>query len=225
MMTANGMTRRAKGRILRIGAIGGQISILALCWTPQQVRAAEPVPEITDISYASNNVHLVLSNLATGGTYYVESTGHLASNDWMEIEFFEGLNGATNWSQALDGSETSAFYRVVRETYHAKVGETAILTTRHHGVEGTAHIVNNRTIELRNFYFDGGGLDVVVFVSPNPYPSFSGGTTISGNLVGPPFVDETIQFTLPEGFDLSSVSYISIWCIDIPVSFGDGQFF
>ena len=84
------------------------------------------------------------------------------------------------------------------------------------------HIVNNRTIELRNFYFDGQGLDVVVFISPNS--NYDPGVSISGNLIGPAFVDETLRYTLPEGTDLDLVSYVSIWCIDIPVSFGDGYF-
>jgi hypothetical protein len=196
---------------------------LGVCWLPGS-RAEEPVPGIAVISIASNQLELAISNVDTGGTYYVEYIEDLKTNNWTEAgSSFEGINGSTNWTDNL-GVATSAFYRVVRDPYHPKVGEVATFITRHHLVSGTAHIVNNRTIELRNFNYDGTGIDVVVYVSPNPYPGFAGGTTISGNLLGPPYVNATLTYTLPEGLDLDSVSYISIWCTAVPVSFGDGMF-
>lgn len=179
-------------------------------------------PVITSIDVASGMLELGISNVNTGGTYYVECVEDLTTNNWAAVGVsFEGIKGVTNWTDSL-GIATSAFYRVVRDSYHPKVGESATFTTHYHGATGTAHIVNNRTIELRNFYFDGGGLDVVVYVSPNS--NLIPGTSISGNLVGPPFVNETLSFTLPDGFDLDSLSYISIWCIDVSISFGDGMF-
>ncbi len=197
------------------------------CW---RVEAAGPVPRIAGITLASNQLALAISNVETGGTYYVESTGNLATPTWAEEGAFEGMSGVTNWYGATDDSAASVFYRVVRDAYHPRVGAVAIFTNYFHGISGTAHIVNNRTIELRNFYYDGGGLDVVAYVSPNwfpsPYPSSYSGTVISGDLrrPSPGYVNETLSFTLPEGFDLDSAVYISIWCIDIPVSFGDGMF-
>jgi hypothetical protein len=184
--------------------------------------AVEPVPAVSSIAVESNFVELAISNIDPGGTYYIERNAALTTNNWQEVGSFEGAPESTNWIESVSGSATSAFYRVARDPYHAKVGEVAILFTRYHGVTGTVHIVNNRTVELRNFYYDGQGLDVVVYVSPNP--SFSGGTSISGDIRGTNYVDATLRLTLPEGLDLDSISYVSIWCIDIPVSFGDGMF-
>lgn len=185
--------------------------------------ADEPIPEIDGITFSSNSIALALSNLNTGGTYYVEHTGDLFARDWTEADSFEGAASSTNWSQAVSGSTSSLFYRVVRDPYSTKVGQRGELITRYHDVTGTARIVNNRTIALENFNFDGAGLDVVVFISPNP--NYEPGISISDNLVrSTPYVNTNMTFSLPEGYDLNDARYISIWCIDIPVSFGDGVF-
>lgn len=201
-------------------------TVIAMGWVAlvHDACAVEPAPVLSSIAVESNSVDLEISNIDTGGTYYVESIEDLTTNLWMEVGSFEGMAGSTNWTESISEETNSVFYRVARDPYHEKVGEIARLFTRYHGVTGTAHIVNNRTVELRNFYYDGQGLDVVVYVSPNPYPSFSGGISISGDIKGTNYVDATLRLTLPEGFDLGSLSYVSIWCIDIPVSFGDGMF-
>lgn len=187
------------------------------------VYADEPIPQLTGIESVSNGVELAVSNVETGGTYYVERAASLLSTNWVEAGLFEGVQGATNWTEGIDGSPTSAFYRVVRDPYHPKVGQVATLITRHHGVMGTVHIINNRTLELRNFSYDATGLDVVVFLSPNS--DFYPGVSISENLVrATPYVNTNMSFSLPEGYDPGDVNYVSIWCIDIPVSFGDGMF-
>ncbi|MDF7807814.1 DM13 domain-containing protein [Pontiellaceae bacterium B12219] len=187
------------------------------------VHADEPIPHFYGISTVSNTVELAISNVSTGGTYYIERTSSLMETNWTEVGSFEGMVGATNWNEMISGSATSSFYRVVRDPYHSKVGQVAMLSELFHDVAGTVHIVNNRTIELRNFYYDGTGLEVVVFLSPNS--DFYPGISVSENLLrATPYVNETLSITLPEGIDLDSVSYVSIWCIDIPVSFGDGMF-
>lgn len=186
--------------------------------------AAEPVPKIDGITYSTNVIELAISNINTGGTYNVERTTDLLATHWMEAGSFEGEAASINWVGSISESTTSTFYRVIRDPYHPRVGESASLDMPGiHAVSGSAHIVNNRTIELRDFNFDGGGLDVVVFVSPNS--DFYPGISISENLVRPaPYINTNMTFSLPAGYDLNDANYISIWCIDIPVSFSDGMF-
>lgn len=58
----------------------------------------------------------------------------------------------TTPSAAICGGKTSA-----------KVGKTLTLSSRAHGVSGTATVVDDCTIQLSNFNYDGGGLpDVYV---------------------------------------------------------------
>ena len=185
------------------------------------INAWATVPTLGIMSTNANDIAISVTNLSAGATYYIEHTTTLASNDWYEVHSFEGFEGHTNWTtEASD----SGFYRAVRETYHPKVGEIADFGTGNaHDVAGTAHIVNNNTIELRNFHFDGGGVRIEVWLSesgnfPSDYIS------ISDNLLGMVFEDDTLTLDIPTGTDLSKINYISIWCIPFGASFGDGQF-
>ncbi len=185
--------------------------------------AVEPVPVVSSIAVESNSIELAISNIDTGGTYYVESIEDLTSNNWTEVGSFEGITGSTNWMDSL-GVATSAFYRVVRDPYHPNVGKSAALDIPgFHDVSGTAHLVNNRTVELRNFNFDGGGIVVQVYLSPNP-TTFSPYVAISEDLFGTVFNDATVTLDVPVGTDLNSYTNISIWCVVAGVSFGDGSF-
>ena len=179
-------------------------------------------PTIASFEISPGMLELGISNVNTGGTYYIESTEDLTTNNWVEVgSSFEGFMGSTNWTDSL-GAATSAFYRVVRDPYQPKVGEVATFTGYHHGVAGTAHIVNNRTIELKNFYYDGGGPDVVAYISTNS--AFYPGYAISEPLNGSTYVNTNLTFTLPDGLDLDDATYISIWCRAVSANFGDGEF-
>lgn len=106
---------------------------------------------------------------------------------------------------------------------HPKVGQVAILQGFSHDVAGTATIVDDCTIRVDDFSFDGGGIDV------RAYPAAGGnyvatGFAISENLVGPPLEDATITWQLPENRSLDDVDGLSIWCVPVGVSFGDGLF-
>ncbi len=196
-------------------------ALLGLLIIPVPARSEIPQPQISLSATNAPALTLGISNVATGGTYHVEQTGQLTTNsNWKEVYSFEGSVGDTNWNTAA--STNAEFYRVVREPYHAKVGQVATFTTYYHGVSGTAHIVNNHTIELRNFTYDATGIDVRVIVSPNA--SFSPYTVISEDLLGPAFSNATLTLTVPGSIDLNYVSYISIWCVPLGINFGDGMF-
>ena len=65
----------------------------------------------------------------------------------------------------------------------------------------------------------------MVSVDALPYPNVPWGTAISGYIgKHPAYVNTNLTFTLPDGFDLDDVNYISIWCEDFYVDFGSGSF-
>ena len=104
----------------------------------------------------------------------------------------------------------------------AKVGKTLNLSTRAHGVSGTATVVDDCTIELSNFNYDGGGLpDVYVWGAKGG--NYSSGFRIGSNLFGTPRSNATVTVTLKPG-DIDNLDGISIWCERARVSFGDGLF-
>jgi Electron transfer DM13 len=103
-----------------------------------------------------------------------------------------------------------------------KIGQVATLSTRGHGVSGQARVIDDCTIELTNFNFDGGGLpDVFVYGAKGA--AYSTGFAIGGNLFGKPQTNSTILLTLKDK-EIDNLDGISIWCVRASVSFGDGIF-
>lgn len=106
---------------------------------------------------------------------------------------------------------------------HPRVGWTATLTTKAHGVRGTAVIVDNCTVEVRNFSYDGTGLDVRLYGTKGA--DFRQGWPMSEDLIRrPAYMDETVIGKLPQGRTLDDLDAISVWCVDIPVDFGSASF-
>ncbi len=104
-----------------------------------------------------------------------------------------------------------------------RIGWVAELRTWMHGVRGTARIVDNCTIVIEHFYYDGIGLDVrVIGVHGDDYwngiPLTSDIRRIGG------YTDATLTVTLPEGVTLDDVPRISISCGPVGANFGDGTF-
>jgi hypothetical protein len=104
---------------------------------------------------------------------------------------------------------------------HSTIGQTATLTTRSHGVAGKATIINDCTIKMTNFSFDGGGLDVYFYGGING--SYKTGIALGEQLVGKKFNQAIYLITLRKG-DLDKLNSLSVWCVDVAVSFGDGSF-
>ncbi len=106
---------------------------------------------------------------------------------------------------------------------HPKVGQSATLVELFHDVGGVAEIVDNCTIEIRDFNFDGQGIDVQI------YAGFEGmyedGFSISENLVRDlPYNSEVLTMKLPEGRTLDELGGVSVWCVPVGADFGSGTF-
>lgn len=110
------------------------------------------------------------------------------------------------------------------ESDHPNVGQSAVLTTRAHGVSGIATIVDNCTIELSEFNYDGRGIVVQAYTGNNGNFFGAGARAISADLVGPRYSNDTLRFTLPATVSLDDFNSFSIWCVRVGVSFGDGIF-
>jgi hypothetical protein len=107
---------------------------------------------------------------------------------------------------------------------HEKVGWTAELEEKAHNVGGTAEIVDNCTVEIRNFTYDGGGIVAEIYGAANP-GEYASGFSMSSNLVrSEPYESERLTFTLPDGKTLDDLGAISVWCVDADVDFGSGEF-
>jgi hypothetical protein len=105
---------------------------------------------------------------------------------------------------------------------NAKIGQVAKLSTRAHKVSGQAKIIDNCTIEISNFNYDGGGLSKV-FVYAGKGGDYINGFPIGINLKGTVYSNQTLTISLQPG-DLDKLDGISVWCTDANANFGDGSF-
>jgi hypothetical protein len=106
----------------------------------------------------------------------------------------------------------------------ARVGQTAeFVNTFIHNVHGTARIVDNCTIVIENFTYDGIGLDVRVVGIANG--DASNPTVLTADIRRPGgYNNETLTVPLPEGVTLDDCDQLSIMCIPFKFSFGYATF-
>lgn len=106
-----------------------------------------------------------------------------------------------------------------------RVGQQAQFNEIFHDVAGTATIIDDCTIEITDFVFDGGGINVQFYLGQGgDFRESRGGFSASGNLVGISYSGNTLRITLPAGRSLDDFDSISVWCVPVGVSFGTGFF-
>lgn len=106
---------------------------------------------------------------------------------------------------------------------HARVGQTADFETFYHGVMGTATIVDDCTIRIEMFEYDGTGIDVRIYGGQGG--NFTAGFAMSDDLLRPGgYNGETLTATVPAGRSLDDLDGISVWCVDVSISFGTATF-
>jgi hypothetical protein len=104
-----------------------------------------------------------------------------------------------------------------------RIGYIAELVGRMHGISGTARIVDNCTIVIEHFNYDGIAVDSrVVGIVNNDFKNV---IVLTGPIMrAEPYVDETLTVPLPEGITLDDVPVISIDCLAGNDLFGIGSF-
>lgn len=105
---------------------------------------------------------------------------------------------------------------------HAKSDAIDTLMTRAHGVSGSVTIVNDCTLLVSHFHYDGRGLPDVYFYGTNT-GNFDRGYALGDNLYGRPVSDETFVVRFNNSLS-AGIEAISVWCLEVSVSFGDGAF-
>ncbi len=104
-----------------------------------------------------------------------------------------------------------------------RIGYVAELTDRFiHGVSGTARIVDNCTIVIENFYFDGLAVPPAIVGIKNE--DFAHPIILNGNILNPAgYHNATMTVPLPAGVTLDDVPMISITCLGGVAAFGYGN--
>jgi mono/diheme cytochrome c family protein len=105
-----------------------------------------------------------------------------------------------------------------------RVGWTADLgiNTGEGQVSGFVTMVDDCTLELRDFSYDGNGIDVRVYGAKDA--TFRPAFTMGPNIVGRTFNKETWRVTLPADKTLGDLDWVGIWCVAVGANFGSGAF-
>jgi hypothetical protein len=109
------------------------------------------------------------------------------------------------------------------------------LKTKQHGVKGKVFAVDEKTILIKNFEYDGAGPDAFFWVGTSEAPGNE------GYILAHPFAGkfykydddsapilkerfdgtEDIKLTLPEDLNVTDLKWFSVWCRLFSVNFGD----
>lgn len=104
---------------------------------------------------------------------------------------------------------------------HPAVGSEAEFSMLEHGVSGTLNVIDNCTLQITNFNYDGLGPDVFFFAGVSQDFVSPGYFQFDRRLNGTVFNNATIILELPEDKTLDDFNSLSVWCIRFGVSFGD----
>jgi len=159
-----------------------------------------------------NSAHRVFANLA-GGNMPLWTQQRLSDVDLGNIAVFVDsiANGKNNGnSPTCSGTDNPL------------VGKQATLITRAHQVSGTARVINNCTIEVSNFVYDGQGPAVKFYLGMGG--DYSNDDNAIGDNLLTAYNNDTLTITFTDPTMLDNIDGISVWCYEFNVSFGDGLF-
>ncbi|MCB9398589.1 MAG: DM13 domain-containing protein [Acidobacteria bacterium] len=107
---------------------------------------------------------------------------------------------------------------------HPLIGKIANLQNKgNYGVSGSAEVLDEQTIMLRNFNYNGGGILVQIYAGMDG--AYGNGFAISGDLISStPYVNETMTLKIPAGHSLDEINGLSVWCVAVGADFGSGTF-
>jgi mono/diheme cytochrome c family protein len=106
---------------------------------------------------------------------------------------------------------------------HERVGWIAELSTEFHDVSGIAEIVDDCTVVIHDFTYDGSGIDVRIYGGIGG--DYDDGYAMTDDLLKPGGYDGVqLEAVLPQGRTLDELDGVSVWCVEVGVDFGSVVF-
>ena len=160
----------------------------------------------------------VVNLVANSGSVNTELVNGIEALDHLqETLFVEGIDERPPSPMVQEPPATN----VPVTATHPLVGTTAVFSDLAHDIAGTLTVVDDRTLRVDNFEYDGGGITVFFFTGTDGNYSGPNARAIGPQLNGRRFNGETITLTLPDDLTLDDFNTVSVWCIPFAVSFGD----
>ena len=107
---------------------------------------------------------------------------------------------------------------------HNKIGWNGNFSTLAHNVSGKATIIDDCTIQITEFYYDGGGPEVYIYAAQDHNYSGESAFAISQRINSSVYENSSLRLTLPQGKTLDDFSGLSVWCVDFAANFGQMTF-
>lgn len=107
---------------------------------------------------------------------------------------------------------------------HPMVGYTGFFQTKAHNVSGKATIVDDCTIRISEFDYDGGGPAVYFYAATDHQYDSQDAFAISQDISGPEYENAEFVLTLPDNKTLDDFNTLSVWCVEFGVDFGSLEF-
>ena len=107
---------------------------------------------------------------------------------------------------------------------HSMVGYSGYFNTFAHNVSGKATIIDDCTIEISEFNYDGGGPEVFFYGAIDHQYASENAFAIGQKLNGQVYENATITIKLPANKTLDNLNGLSVWCIDFAANFGEMEF-
>ena len=107
---------------------------------------------------------------------------------------------------------------------HSKVGWNGNFSTLAHNVSGKATIIDDCTIHISEFYYDGGGPEVYIYAANNHNYGDTSAFAISQRINNNVYDNNSLTLTLPNGKSLDDFNGLSVWCVDFAANFGQLEF-
>ena len=159
----------------------------------------------------------------------------VANSGSSNISLIDGETALTHFQETLFDEGVVARPVVPEETNppaggevsgnNALVGTTSTFSNFAHDISGTLTLIDDRTIEISNFTYDGGGPSVFFYTGTDgDYRASAGGRLIGPMLNGRVWNGETITITLPDDITLDDFNGVSVWCDIFNANFGDATF-
>ncbi|KGJ97630.1 DM13 domain-containing protein [Colwellia psychrerythraea] len=226
-----------------IGAIELPSTLAALYITPLEVYQTNNINQIEVVNLLRLLQSLDLDGDASNGIEITESVHQLAANlsiDFSATDFEQqiaeliSLSGAANQELVPVTMAIEHFQLTLNQisndnltrctTTHGKIGHSGFFNTFHHNVSGKATIIDDCTIEITQFSYDGGGPDVYFYGAIDHQYAESAAFAIGQQINGQSYDNASITLKLPQNKSLDDLNGLSVWCVDFSANFGQMEF-
>ena len=226
-----------------IGGIELPSTLAALYLTPLELYQTNDINKIEVVNLLRLLQSLDFDGDASNGIEITESTHQLAANlniDFSASNFDQQVTELVSQSGAANQELISATIAIEHfqltlsqisnnnlttcTTTHEKVGHSGFFNTFAHNVSGKATIIDDCTIEITQFSYDGGGPDVYFYGAKNHQYANEEAFPIGQQINGKTFDNASIMIKLPQNKSLDELSGLSVWCVDFAANFGQMEF-